>query len=157
MKRNLKQVAKELAADLLAGDKAASTGTTILAYYEPRNGTPRRVVRVIEHAGDPYKATEQAAHKMPTDADAVILTCAGWAAPTDDDDEQALKIAPSLHPKRKRCALVVARTLTRKAPAIVSALALTGDDDIKIGTDHTTGTGPLADAMNQLADHLTKR
>lgn len=156
MKRNLRQVAKELAADLLAGDKAASTGTTILAYYEPRNGTPRRVVRVIENAGDPYNAAKAAAHKMPTDADAVLLTCAGWAAPQDDDDPQP-NTPPSLHPKRKRCALVVARTLTRKAPAIVSALALTGDDDIKTATDDHTGTGPLADAINQLADHLTKR
>lgn len=154
MKRNLKQLAKELAADLLAGDRSGNTGTTILAYYEPRNGTPRRVVRVIENAGDPYKATEQAAHKMPTDADAVLLTCAGWAAPTDDDETPT---APSLHPKRKRCALVVARTLTRKTPAIVSALALTGDDDIKTNDDTGTGTGPLADAINQLADHLTKR
>lgn len=154
MKRNLKQLAKELAADLLAGDRSGNTGTTILAYYEPRNGTPRRVVRVIENAGDPYKATEQAAHKMPTDADAVLLTCAGWAAPTDDDETPT---APSLHPKRKRCALVVARTLTRKTPAIVSALALTGDDDIKTNDDTGTGTGPLADAINQLADHLTNR
>jgi len=154
MKRNLKQLAKELAAELLAGDRSGSTGTTILAYYEPRNGTPRRVVRVIENAGDPYTATEQAAHKMPTDADAVLLTCAGWAAPTDDDETPT---APSLHPKRKRCALVVARTLTRKTPAIVSALALTGDDDIKTNDDTGTGTGPLADAINQLADHLTKR
>ena len=152
MKRNLKQLAKELAAELLAGDRSGNTGTTILAYYEPRNGTPRRVVRVIENAGDPYKATEQAAHKMPTDADAVLLTCAGWAAPTDDDETPT---APSLHPKRKRCALVVARTLTRKTPAIVSALALTGDDDIKTNDDTGTGTGPLADAINQLADHLT--
>jgi len=154
MKRNLKQLAKELAAELLAGDRSGNTGTTILAYYEPRNGTPRRVVRVLENAGDPYKATEQAAHKMPTDADAVILTCAGWAAPTDDDKTPT---APSLHPKRKRCALAVARTLTRKTPAIVSALALTGDDDIKTNDDTGTGTGPLADAINQLADHLTKR
>jgi hypothetical protein len=154
MKRNLTKLAKELAAELLAGDRAGSTGTTIIAYYEPRNGTPRRVVRVIENAGDPYKATEQAAHQMPTGADAVLLTCAGWAAPTDDDETPT---APSLHPKRKRCALVVARTLTRKTPAIVSALALTGDDDIKTATDNTTGTGPLADAINQLADHLTTR
>ena len=155
MKRNLKQLAKELAAELLAGDRSGNTGTTILAYYEPRNGTPRRVVRVIENAGDPYKAAEQAAHKMPTDADAVLLTCAGWAAPNDDD--QPNNIPPSQHPKRLRCALVVARTLTRKTPALVSALALTGDDDIKTNDDTGTGTGPLADAMNQLADHLTNR
>lgn len=156
MKRNLKQLAKELAADLLAGDKSGNTGTTILAYYEPNAGTPRRVVPVVEHAGDPYKATEQAAHQMPTDADAVILTCAGWAAPQDDDDPQP-NTPPSLHPKRKRCALVVARTLTRTPPAIISALALTGDDDIKTNDGTGTGTAPLADAINQLADHLTNR
>ena len=155
MKRNLKQLAKELAADLLAGDRAGNTGTTIIAYYEPRNGTPRRVVRVIENAGDPYKAAKDAAHKMPDDADAVVLTCAGWAAPRDDDSND--NTPPSLDPKRRRCALVVARTLTRKKPATVNAIALTGEPEIITTTDDDTGTGPLADAMNELTNALTNR
>ena len=151
MKRNLTKLAKELAADLLAGDRAGNTGTTILAYYEPRNGTPRRVVRVIWNAGDPYDAAKEAARQMPTDADAVLLTCAGWAAPQNDDDPQP-NTPPSLHPNRQRVCLVVTHHLDTRET--VSAIKFAAKRNII--TDHGHAHGSLAEAVQQLGDAVAK-
>lgn len=152
MKRNLTQLAKELATELLKQDQHERTGSSVIAYYEPRNGTPRRVVRVIDNAGDPYLALSEAATTAPTDADALIVTSTGWAAPANDDGNH--NGPPSLDPNRKRCAVVVARTLTRKQPATISAVQLAGEAEPMTNAD---GHGPLADALNQTARAITKR
>lgn len=152
MKRNLTQLAKELAAELLKQDQHERTGSSVIAYYQPRNGTPRRVVRVIDNAGDPYQALAEAATAAPSDADALIVTATGWAAPADDDGNH--NGPPSLDPNRQRCAVVVARTLTRKQPATISAVQLAGEAEPMTNAD---GHGPLADALNKTARAITKR
>lgn len=152
MKRNLTQLAAELATQLLEQDRQERTGAAVIAYYKPHDGTPRRVVRVIENAADPYQALQQAGDNFPTDADAILMTCAGWAAPTETNTPP--NTPPSLDPHRKRCALVVARTLTRKQPATIAAIQLTGEPE---PMTETTGAGPLAEALNNTARTITKR
>lgn len=149
MKRNLTKLAQELAGELLTKDRDDHTGATVIAYYEPRNGTPRRVVRVIDNAGDPYAALHTAGQQCPSDADAILLTCTGWAAPNDDNNTP-----PSQHPQRQRIALVVAQTLTRKKPARLSVVAFPGKQETETTGD---GHGPLAEAITNTADAITAR
>lgn len=154
MKRNLTKLAKELAGDLITKDHAQHTGATVIAYYEPRNGTPRRMVRIIDNAGDPYQALHTAGQQCPSDADAIVLTCTGWAAPNTNENDNT---PPSQHPERKRVALVIARTITRKQPATISAVAFSGKQKIET-TDDTKGQrGPIADAITATADAITAR
>ena len=82
----------------------------------------------------------------------LILRTCGWAAPADDNE-----CAPSVHPDRRRVALVYA--IDTASGLQVSAIRMAGNDQTIISTsdDETVPQGALADALNDLATRILER
>ncbi len=87
--------------------------------------------------GDPYDMLEDFAQCPDLDAEAVALTCEGWAAP------YGISVRPSVHPARRRVRSVVS---VGRSGERWSAIRQQGDDVLV--TAH--GAGPLFEAMAQL-------
>lgn len=95
----------------LARDLARKADTDAIAakVLSVTPGKRSRIDLVIE-SGDVYQALDTAAALVPNAATRLAIVTCGWAAPTDETDTQ--DIAPSLHPKRQRVALVCVHDLT---------------------------------------------
>ena len=133
--KQLEALAREIVRDL-------STDQTKAAVLATHGDTTTRLAEM----GDVYQLLTKVGTrptKAAKTADALTVTTCGWAAPTDDNDD----IPPSLHPKRRRVALVV--TVNPATGETVSALRFADDPDII--TDHGQATGSLADAVAHLA------
>lgn len=79
--------------------------------------------------------------------DGIILRTCGWAAPVTDDENED-DVMPSVHPKRRRVALVIVAPVN--ATYMVSALRF-GDDDDVIIQDTSRDGGPRGELPKALA------
>lgn len=81
----------------------------------------------------------------------VLRTC-GWASPVDGNE-----CAPSVHPHRRRVALVYA--IDTASGLQVSAIRMAGNDQTIISTsdDDTPPQGALADALSDLVTRVMER
>lgn len=140
----LEKLARKLA-------KTADTNALLAQVLSVIPDKPSRLDLVIE-CGDIYQALDTAAPLVPRTATRLAIVTCGWAAPTDDADND--DTAPSLHPKRQRVALVCVHDIT--TGNTVSALRFAH----KRGTvvDYGQAVGTLTDAITQLGrDTLAHR
>lgn len=132
----LEKLARKLA-------KAADTDAHAAQILSVTPGKPTRIDIVIE-SGDVYQALDTAAPLIPHTATRLAIVTCGWAAPTDGDGDN---IAPSLHPKRQRVALVSIHDIT--TGNTVSVVRFAAKRNVAI--DYGDARGTLADAITNLA------
>jgi len=103
--------------------------------------------RTLIAGGDIYDALDQVTeNSLAKDEIGIGAETCGWAAPVSEDEETAEKekgIAPSDHPKRRRCRLVCVVNTNMEAG---SALGFQDTPD-EIITDDGKAVGSLADAL----------
>lgn len=104
--------------------------------------------RVLVTGGDVYRALDQVTD-INLNADEIgigVETC-GWAAPVNEGKTAKQKreneLAPSEHPKRRRCRLITLVNMEEKAG---SALGFSDTPD-EVITDEGHATGSLAEAL----------
>lgn len=92
-------------------------------------------LREVARATDVYQALQSASLKVFEEKETgIVLTSCGWASPITDG-------APSEHPDRSRCSLVVAMDRFGEA---VSLVKIQGKEEIE---PEAPGEGPMAQAM----------
>ena len=140
----LEKLARKLAKQADTDAKSAQIMSQTLA-------KPSRLDLVVE-SGDVYHALSTAAPLVPRTATRLAIVTCGWAAPVDDGDDD--ETAPSLHPRRRRVALVSVHDLS--TGNTVSAIRFA--DTREVITDYGNARGALADAITQLGvDTLAHR
>ncbi len=87
--------------------------------------------------------------------DGIILRTCGWAAPVTGDENED-DVMPSVHPKRRRVALVIVAPVN--ADYSISALRFSDDDDVIIQDTSRDGApqGELPEALAIFMDELNR-
>jgi len=145
----LTEVMNCLGADMLSqeapSDKAPCWVAPVL--FNPLDGAPQLQDHEAEMSGDIYELMAEHGTEMAGKYDALALYTCGWAAPNDGGDE----IAPSLHPKRKRVALLC---LATKDGQFGSALKMYDNPEVTDMLIENDGRGMLRDsALAMWDDH----
>lgn len=114
------------------------------------SGSAGSRLKLVLSYGDVYEALNKVVTLIPrTDNRVAIVTC-GWAAPVDDDDATYSEVAPSLHPRRRRIALVCVHDVG--TGETVSSLKF--DDSEEIVVDYGNASGSLAEAISDLGREI---
>lgn len=138
----LKTIAGQQARKLLDNDKHETQPAQITTLDKAGKLQPLRT------GPDIYRVMQQAAGKIPDNAEALLALTVGWAAPADNDHTE--DFPPSFHPNRIRVALVLAVNLHTGEQ--ISALAFAN----KKKTLYQNGNGTLQDALTELLDSRHK-
>jgi len=143
----LTEIMNCLGADMLSheapSDKAPCWVAPVL--FNPLDGAPQLQDHEAQMSGDIYALMANRGAKMASKYDALALYTCGWAAPNDGNDE----IAPSLHPKRKRVALLCFVT---KDGQFGSALKMYGNPEVPDMIIENDGRGQLRDSALAMWD-----
>lgn len=104
--------------------------------------------RVLVTGGDVYRALDQVTeYNLNADEIGIGVETCGWAAPVSEGKTAKQKrdneLAPSEHPKRRRCRLITLVNLDEQAG---SALGFSDEPD-EVITDAGQAKGSLADAL----------
>ena len=113
--------------------------------FHEGDGSPQLQDHETQMAGDIYELMSGRGTKMAGKYDALALYTCGWAAPNDDNDE----IAPSLHPKRKRVALLC---LVTKDGQFGSAMKMYDNPEAPDMMIENEGRGMLRDSAVAMWD-----
>lgn len=143
----LTEVMNCLGADMLSqeapNDKAPCWVAPVV--FNELDGSPQLQDHEAEMAGDIYALMAGRGTKMAGKYDALALYTCGWAAPNDGNDE----IAPSLHPKRIRVALLC---LVTKDGLFGSALKMYDNPEAPDMIIENEGRGMLRDSAVAMWD-----
>ena len=147
----LTEIMNSLGADMLSqeapSDKAPCWVAPVL--FNPLDGAPQLQDHEAQMSGDIYNLMANHGTKMAGKYDALALYTCGWAAPSTDDDDN--EIAPSLHPKRMRVALLCFAT---KDGQFGSAMKMYGNPEVTDMIIENNGRGQLRDsALAMWDDH----
>lgn len=114
------------------------------------SGSAGSRLKLVLSYGDVYEALNKVVTLIPrTDNRVAIVTC-GWAAPVDDDDATYSEVAPSLHPRRRRIALVCVHDVG--TGETVSSLKFSDSKEVVV--DYGNASGSLAEAISDLGREI---
>lgn len=114
------------------------------------SGSSGSRLKLVLSYGDVYEALYKVVTLIPrTDNRVAIVTC-GWAAPVDDDDATYSEVAPSLHPRRRRIALVCVHDVV--TGETVSSLKFSDSEELVV--DYGNASGSLAEAISDLGREI---
>lgn len=115
------------------------------------SGSAGSRLKLVLSYGDVYEALNKVVTLIPrTDNRVAIVTC-GWAAPVgDDDDATYSEVAPSLHPRRRRIALVCVHDVG--TGETVSSLKFSDSEELVV--DYGNASGSLAEAISDLGREI---
>lgn len=140
---NLPKIMTKLGADYLPTDNLPTDTTAWVAPVCTVNGEVTVKEQDAIHGQDIYALLGQSSELWADSHEMIVLWTAGWAAPANGgDDEYECEVPPSLHPQKKRVAMVC---LATKAGDFGSALMMWGNSDFTEPLVEMNGRGALRD------------
>lgn len=143
----LTEIMNSLGADLLPNE-APQNG--VPCWISPveflDDGTPVTIDKDTQADMDVYLLMENHGTKLASEHDALAIYTVGWASPIDDENDD---LPPSIHPQRKRVALLC---LATKCGQFGSAMKMYGNPERPDIMIENEGRGQLRDSAVAMWD-----